>query len=351
MLDSLGLVNLRVIERLQLELGPGMTVFVGDNAQGKTSILEGVCLLLRLSSPRARQWRDCVRFGADGLAVRGSVDGRTQRVIWRGARRELEIDGEAVARPADYLRRSALLVWMGSEDLRLVRGPAEGRRRYLDFLGEQLLPGYRAARQGYEAARLRRNRLLKRGQLGAELAAFTGELLRHGEALMALRAELVARLRAPAAAGLRRLGAGADEVLELEYRRGADADFAGHLLRRREAERARGATLVGPHRDEVELRLGGRAAAEFASEGQQRSLALALKLAQGRLLEELDRRPPLWLVDDVFGELDAGRRHALLAEFSATSPGQQLVTTTSLNWMEPGAFQPGAVLEVRAGRV
>lgn len=348
MLSSLSIRQFRIIDRLQLELDQGMTVFVGDNAQGKTSVLEAVCLLLRLSSPRAKQVRQCIRHDCEGFALRGQWQGIEHGFIQRGPKRELYQEQVLVAKSAEYLSSSGLLVWLGSEDLALVRSAAEHRRRYLDFLGAQLLPGYRGAKYGYEKARMHRNRLLKDGVQSSALDAFTGELIRHGKELMQLRASLVKRLQEPALQALTRLGS-THEQLTLRYLPGAEQDFAAHLQARSEAELRRGQTLVGPHRDDVELLLNNCLAADFASEGQQRSIAIALKIAQGRLLEEYAGVQPIWLIDDVFGELDVGRRHAFLQEFSSES--QQLVTTTNLHWLEKQEKLETRMISLRNGAI
>lgn len=338
-LRSLQLRDFRCFPSLRAELGPGTTLFHGDNAQGKTSLLEGVCVLLRLQSPRASALGDCVRFAEKAFALGGVLaapDGDNElRVQHRESGRKLSVDGENQRNAADYLRHSGLVVWMANDDLALVRGGAGDRRRYLDFMGAQLFPGYRSALRACEKALRSRNFLLKRDAAPrwGEIDAFTRILAEQGRVVTACRRQLVDAL-APFAEGAQGDISGRNEKLELAYRpaSGPDDDLAAELLARREEEFRKRQTVAGPHRDDLLLALEGRPAAKFASEGQQRTAALALKLAQGRLFLERGRAAPLLLVDDIFGELDPARRNALMAAWPEES--QKLITTTHLDWLD-----------------
>lgn len=338
-LTALRAQNFRCFTVLECALGAGATVFVGDNAQGKTSVLEAVCVLLRLQSPRASQLGEMARFGQAGFGLSGDLKltNGTQHQLtfqWEAGQRRLAVKREPVARPAAYLEQSAVLVWMGHDDLALVRGPGETRRRYLDFLGTQLFPGYRTALLAYEKALRSRNRLLKEGGARpAELAAYTAPLLEHGMALTQWRRDIVTALQPHAMAAHAAISEVAGEDLTLIYQPSAGEDFAAALAARAEEEARRGLTLVGPHRDELTLLLYDRPAAAYASEGQVRTLALALKLAQSKLLEERWGEPPLFLIDDIFGELDPRRRNALLRALPLAA--QSLITTTRVDWLTP----------------
>jgi DNA replication and repair protein RecF len=178
-----------------------------------------------------------------------------------------------------------------------------------------------------------------------EIAAFDGPLIEHGTALTEARAKLVRELEPHAAAGQRAMS-GAGEELRLEYARGAGENFATALEAGRETDARLRQTGMGPHRDDLVLLLDGRGS-QFASEGQQRSMAVALKLGQARLLEARTGRAPLLLLDDVFGELDLGRRKALLGHLPAGA--QQLITTTHMEWVS--GIAPGRVHRVDHGRV
>jgi DNA replication and repair protein RecF len=200
--------------------------------------------------------------------------------------------------------------------------------------------------RAYERALRSRNRLLKAPRPDwREIAAFDGPLIEHGTALTEMRACMVRDLEPHAAAGQRAIS-GAAEDLRLNYARGGGEDFAAALEEGREMDARLRQTGAGPHRDEVELLLEGRGS-QFASEGQQRSMAIALKLGQARLIEARTGRPPLLLMDDIFGELDLERRNALLRHLPAGA--QQLVTTTHLEWLSGNT--PSRVQRVDHGRV
>jgi len=164
-LRTLNVNQFRCFESLRLELTPGITLFHGNNAQGKTSILEAACVLLRLQSPRTSTLAECIQFSQKAFAVGGNLECRNPvelRMQYRETGRKLLVDGENQKSPADFLRQSALVVWMANDDLSLVRGGGEGRRRFLDFMASQIFPGYRQALKSYEKALRSRNFLLKR---------------------------------------------------------------------------------------------------------------------------------------------------------------------------------------------
>jgi DNA replication and repair protein RecF len=189
-----------------------------------------------------------------------------------------------------------------------------------------------------------RNALLKSAHpRSRELAAYDEPLLRHGSELGLMRARIVERI-APVAAAAHTEISGSGEKLDIFFTPGNEPDFAAHLARSRPQEERLRQTVVGPHRDDVDLFVDGMAAQEYASEGQQRTLALALKLGQARIFAE-QAAPPVLLIDDVFGELDPARRNALLGALAIG--GQKLVTATSLEWREKKESVPTWILRDR----
>jgi len=337
-LRSLNLNQFRCFESLRLELPAGMAIFHGDNAQGKTSILEAACVLLRLQSPRSSALADCIRFGESALAVGGRRAGESPvelRFQYRESGRRLLVDGENQKRAGDYLRYSALVVWMANDDLSLVRGGGDGRRRYLDFMASQLYPAYRPALRAYEKALRSRNFLLKRDAAPKwpEIDAYTRMLDEHGREITACRRRLIEGLELHVAKAQGEIGGGGETLaLEYESASGEEDDLAATLLARRDEEFRRRQTVAGPHRDDFSLHLNGMPVGKFASEGQQRTTALALKLGQTHLFLESRDEPPVMLIDDIFGELDPGRRNALMAAWPGAS--QKLITTTHLDWLD-----------------
>jgi DNA replication and repair protein RecF len=244
--------------------------------------------------------------------------------------RELTLDSKPQSKSEDYLS-VARITWFANSDLELVKGSGSVRRRFLDFLGVQSVPGYRKALRDYERTLRSRNALLKEGRPRREVLAFDSPLIEAGEVLVNARralVEAITPLAQTACAGI----SGAADALTLVYVPGCAEPFAESLAASRGEEERLRQTVRGPHRDDLEISLNGLKASAFGSEGQQRSIVLALKIAQARHLEALHEKPPVLLLDDIFGELDAARRNRLLSSLPADA--QTIITTTFLDWAE-----------------
>ena len=343
-------MDFRCFASLDLEVPVEGAILIGDNAQGKTSVLEAICTLVRLHSPRTHRMGTLGRVGSKGFGIAGDPWGSERQVRHSRDGLVLQVEGETRPSQASYLDDGGLVVWMGNEDLELVRGPGEGRRRYLDFLGAQIDPHYRRSWSRYRRALRAKNLLLKEGRpRDAEIVSYEEILVEHGTVLMEARARLVLEL-APLAAAAQCEISGRDEPLTIRYLPASGPDVRESLLQAREREMRLRQAVVGPHRDELDLRLHGMPAADFASEGQQRTLALALKLAQGKLLEQRGGKPPIYLMDDIFGELDPGRRNALMNHLPPRA--QKWITTTHLDWLkETPALAAIARFQVSGGNV
>ena len=325
-------MDFRCFASLDLDVPAEGAILTGDNAQGKTSILEALCVLVRLHSPRTHRLATVARVGSKGFGIAGDPWGSERQVRYSREGMVLKVDEETRPSQTRYLEDGGLVVWMGNEDLELVRGPGEGRRRYLDFLGAQIDPAYRRSWSRYRRALRAKNLLLKESRpRDAEILSYEEILVEHGSVLMEARARLIEEL-APLAAEAQRAVSGKDEPLTLNYLPASGPDLRESMLQARERETRLRQAVVGPHRDELDLRIHGMPAADFASEGQQRTLALALKLAQGKLLERRGGKLPIYLMDDIFGELDPGRRNALMNHLPPLA--QKWITTTHLDWMQ-----------------
>ena len=347
MLTRIRLHQIRCFGTVELALEPGgLTVFTGANAQGKTTLLEAICVLMRLQSPRAGSMAELVQVGEAAAAIEGDFASHLLRVVLGDGRRTV-VDGQVVGRAAAYLRESGLVVWMGNDDIQLVRGGGEGRRRFLDFAASQLVPGYLDALRAYERALRARNFLLKSNEPDSrQLAAYASQMVVHGAAVTAGRCELIARL-APQAAAAQHEISQANDTLAVSYADGSPGGLATALDASAAEERRRRVTVVGPHRDDLVLDLHGMTASAYASEGQQRTIALALKVAQARVLAAATGVWPILLLDDIFGELDPDRRHRLLVALPVDA--QKLATTTSLAWLDPAETGPTRIWKVAAG--
>ncbi len=342
--------DFRCFSSLAFEPGPDFNYIVGANAQGKTSLLEAICVLLRLTSPRSLTLAPLIRHEQTAFSLRG-IFGDTQLDVRSGPDgRELALNETPQASSGDYLA-TAGAVWFGNTDLEVVSGSGEGRRRFLDFLGAQMEPLYRKHLRAYERAVRSRNRLLKQSPVPRrELAAWDAPFFESGGLLQMLRANLVRELspRALLAHAAIRLPAGeGSEQLGLEYVPSGGLDLVSALVDSAEQEARLGQTVVGPHRDDLRVTLNRRSAAEFGSEGQQRTIVLALRLAQADLIAASRMAPPVLLIDDIFGELDLARRNALVSALPAGA--QKFVTATSLAWLDPS--MTGATWRIEGGIV
>jgi DNA replication and repair protein RecF len=344
-LERLELVDYRSYAAARLELGPGVRVLVGANAQGKTNLLEAVHYLAVGSSHRVHADAPLVRAGADAAVIRAGArleEGRALTVeleLRPAGRNRARLNGQPQQRVRDAIGQIRSVLF-APEDLLLVRGDPGDRRRFLDDLLGQRRPAYLATKAEYDRVLRQRNALLKsshHGRGGAQetLETWTQALVRTGAALLAARIAVVHALSGPAALAYGELvtgapGGKADAEVGLAYElstgRVIPADpaegvpdpqpLAVELREGLEAvarsELDRGITLAGPHRDELRLSLGSLPAKGYASHGESWSLALALRLASREVLHEIGEEP-IVLLDDVFAELDEGRRKMLAA--------------------------------------
>jgi DNA replication and repair protein RecF len=321
--------HFRCFEQCELEFAPNTNFIIGPNARGKTSILEGVCILLRLQSPRVSTLARVIQHDRRGFVTDGFFGQRHLQFYYSRERKKLALDGVEQSTAREWLQ-IARVMWFGNEDIEIVRGAAEQRRRFLDFVAAQRDPGYAQTLRAYQHALRSRNHLLKQPTLRwREIAAFDVPLLEHGAALTQARRELLTLLQNASEPAHLEIS-GRSEVLRLDYVPGTGEDFAAALgAARAEDARLRQST-VGPHRDDVRFFING-VSTDDASEGQQRTLVLALKAGACRLLEQHFGVPPVLLIDDIFGELDSARRNALLAALPAAA--QRIITTTQLQWI------------------
>ena len=335
-LAHLRLRDFRNYTRLDADFEPGFHLLLGHNAQGKTNILEALHLLATLRSFRGVGSPAMVRHGQPGWFVGGRAIGTSThdvRIYWSSRERRLTLDQQPIKRLTDYLGTFRTVAFC-TEDLALVKGAGRGRRRFMDFLLTQTVPGYLSLLQRYTRAVRARNALLKRKPIDeASLGSFTAEVIQLGNQLIAHRHDLMPGLAPRIQAAHKRIAPNGEE-LRVELIPSVKKDFTAELELTRDRERKYGATIIGPHRDEIALLLHDRSAADYASEGQKRTIAIALKIAQAEHLTEIHGAPPVLLIDDVMGELDEHRRQGFLPllEQCGSGRGQVFMTCTEENW-------------------
>ena len=367
---ELRLRHFRNYTALDLSFDDGISVFVGDNGEGKTNLLEGVYYLALLRSFRCHRVRALQQWGADGFYAaarlrrsRADATGPGRIEVSFGERRKLRVDGQDVSRTSDFINQF-LCVALAPEDIALVKGAAGERRRFLDILLSQLDPSYLAALREFTSALKARNVILREiGRYGeSSLAAYDDLVVRHGAAVTAARAAFVEELAECMNRDLVPALAPPVKPVQIEYQsavtraagkrqdKWAFAEAYGRILARTaERDRREGHTTRGPHRDDLGLSLAGEPLSEYGSEGQCRIVSLMLRLAAGDLLlNSSDRKEEVvFLVDDVMGELDPTRQEAFFRALSRRGRQIFLACTEIPSWLPDEA----AIYHVQRGTV
>lgn len=342
-----------------LAIPEGGLVLFGANGQGKTSLLEAVAYPVLFRSFRTAQDAEVVRFGEAGFTVALDFEaGGTRRAVasgfWvAGRRRRHSLDGAPLARVVDGTGAWLAVAFL-PHDVRLAGGPAAERRQFLDRTLSLADPRYLRALARYRSALARRNAALRQRR-GDVARAFEGALARAGAVVVATRLAWVAGRRERFTREMIALGeTGAEASLGYQGDAAlADPDaWPAALDAARARDEAQGATTVGPHRHDVELRLDGHPLREFGSAGQQRTAAIALKLLELDTIEAAAGETPVLLLDDTFAELDADRQARLAVRLFAKRSVQVLVTSPRADELPPGLDLPVWVVErgkVRCG--
>ncbi|MFD4240020.1 DNA replication/repair protein RecF [Streptomyces sp. NPDC058525] len=372
--SHLSLADFRSYARAEVPLDPGVTAFVGPNGQGKTNLVEAIGYLSTLGSHRVSSDAPLVRMGAERAVIRAAVTQGERRQLVElelnpGRANRARINRSSQVKPRDVLG-IVRTVLFAPEDLALVKGDPGERRRFLDEIVTARSPRMAAVRSDYERVLKQRNTLLKSAAMArrhggrsmdlSTLDVWDQHLARAGAELLAQRLDLIATLLPLADKAYEQLAPGGGP-LGLAYRSSAGEPVDSGAARSREAvyevllaalaqvrkqEIERGVTLVGPHRDDLLLRLGELPAKGYASHGESWSYALALRLASYELLRSEGAEPVL-ILDDVFAELDTRRRERL-AELVA--PGEQVLVTAAVDDDVPGVLT-GTRFGVSGGEV
>lgn len=365
--NKLELKNFRNIEQAAVEFTDGVNILLGSNAQGKTNLLEAIYTASTGKSFRAAKEAELMRFGCDHASISLEfTDTRRQRLdikYMAGRRRQIEINQNKITKLSDMVGRFRCVLFC-PEHLSLIKGAPAERRAFLDEAISQLRPMYLVALTKYEKILKQRNTLLRNAQ---EDRATFGETIGYWSEALAHEAAILSRFRESYAAQVQNFMQSCfvqmsektgktDEVPTLLYRGSSEQEsyqdlketkekYVRLLTNNVEREIFAGTTLYGVHKDDLEICLGGKPARQFASQGQQRSLALALKLAEGEISKKESGEYPVFLLDDVLSELDFARREYLIEEIK----DKQVIMTTCE--IRDEAYSGANIIRVKDGRI
>ncbi len=366
-LNTLNLLNFRNYTTLTFKPGEGLNFLFGFNAQGKTNLVESIYFLATARSYRSNRDQDLLRWESQYFKVHGLITNRSRQTeleidYQENGKKTVKLSGVKQSRLPDYLG-SLSVVLFSPEELAIVKGSPRERRRFLDMQISQLSKSYAFLLIQYYKILSQRNMLLKscreKPQNKGQLEVWDSQLIANGSKILAKRFEIIKKLAFLARSSHRKIAAG-KENLEIKYLCSLQAkpdmaleeienSFRVKLEELRQEEIGRGLTLAGPHRDDLVFYLNGSDVKSFGSQGQQRSTALSLKLAELELHYAVSGDYPVLLLDDVLSELDSLRRHYLLA--SVQDKVQTFITATNLEHIDQRIIADAKVFMVDAGKL
>lgn len=350
-INSLKLKNFRNIENINIENFQEMNVICGENAQGKTNILEAIWLFTGAKSFRQVKDNLFIKFNEEkaineinfiscGIENSAKMEIKEKRIA--------EINGIILKSPT-MLAENFKAVVFSPNDLGIVNnGPAE-RRRFLDIAIGQLYPSYIEILKGYIRAVSQRNKTIKDykydNSLSIMLDVFEKEIAEKGKKIISFRKKYIKLLKEFTSKIYNNFSSG-KETLEIEYIYSADSDFEKILLEKRKEDMFSGVTSVGPHRDDIDFKINGVSARNFASQGQRRSVALSLKLAEAEVIKKYAEEYPVFLLDDVMSELDPERQNYILNHINGI---QSFITCCDPSNIKN--LKKGKIINIKNGKV
>ena len=356
-LKSIELNNYRNCEHLSLDLDHDKIIIIGKNAQGKTNILESVYYLSSLKSPRTTNIKDFVKFDADYFNIRGvlnksETDIELEVEYFLDKRKTVKLNGLKTT-PKNY-KTAFSTVLFSTEDLRLLRGTPQDRRDWLDSAISQIYPIHDERLTKYNKIRVQKNNLLKEEILNNDLLdVFNEQLVITGSNIILTRQKFISELKKHALNKYREISS--NEQFDFEY------SFPHHdseeivqalreeLKNRRAEEIARRQTCVGPHRDDIYFYINGNDSTKFASQGQHRTIVLALKLGEIELIRQKKGYSPILLLDDVLAELDDIRQNYLLKSISEET--QTIITSVDTLLFEDSFLRNVKIYNIKNGEI
>ena len=365
-LKGITLQNYRNYEALELDTDRKVNLFIGPNAQGKTNLLESIFVLALTKSHRTSKDKELIGWNGKEASIHGEVEKRygnvTLDLVYSGQGKKAKINGLEQRKLSGFVG-TMNVVMFAPEDLEIVKGAPSIRRRFLDMEIGQVQPGYLYTLQQYAKVLVQRNNYLKSAGPGqaqnALMEVWNMQLAEHGVKIMKKRKQFIEKLKTWAAAIHSGITAGGEE-LSVTYRPSFEMageedesvlfeQFMIKLAQVKDQEYRRGVTLAGPHRDDMAFHINGKEAQVYGSQGQQRTTALSLKLAEIELIREEIGEYPLLLLDDVLSELDQHRQTQLIETFQGKV--QTFITATGLESVNTSRLSDAGIYRVEGGRV
>lgn len=353
---SINLKDYRNYELLNIELSDKTNIIYGDNAQGKTNILESMYVGATTKSHRGSKDKELIRFGCDEahikmIVCRNDIDYRIDMHIKKNKAKGIAVNGIPLKRSVE-LFGIVNMVFFSPEDLNIIKnGPAE-RRRFLDSEICQLSRLYMIELANYNKVVAQRNKLLKEisfsGRMADTLEIWDEQMVRYGTSIISERKKFISRLNDILSEIHQNLTGGKEQILITYEPNVSEEAFSEELKAGRERDLRFGQSYTGPHRDDFCVRVNDIDIRKYGSQGQQRTAALSLKLAEIRLVEEEIHDTPVLLLDDVLSELDGSRQNYLLQSIHSI---QTLITCTGLDEFVENHFEANSVFQVVEGSV
>lgn len=351
-LQTLNLKNFRNYTEANVECDPRLNIIYGKNAQGKSNLLEAINYLTTASSQRVNSDSELVMWGAKNFRLEGLIQkatGPLHLTITFAEKKTITLNGQQVSKIGELLGKVNTVLF-APEDLNIVKGGPQERRRFLDDLLVQLSPQYHYFLLQYSKVLFQRNNLLKMlrdgNKVNDQLEVWDEQLVQLGSRVMAKRLEIIGKLN-PLSAAIHYSLSGRKEQIDLKYCSNAYPNFSEKLFKARKEEIRRGITLIGPHRDDIDITFDGISLRVYGSQGQQRTASLSLKLGQLELLRQETGEEPILLLDDVLSELDQERSNLLLKQ--VVPKVQTFLTTTDIHFLHILENIPHKLLPVDKG--
>ena len=369
-LKKLKLVNFRNYPDFEQNFDHLKTIIIGQNAQGKTNILEAINILATSQSDRAEKDNDLVSWDSEHALIFADIENKESKLdialqINTSGRRKLKINGVSKKAPQADLLGNFFAVLFSCEDLYMIKGSPSTRRQWIDSVLSQLNPAYHKTLQTYQKSITQKNAALKRAQeerlskktAKEQIDIWNEQIVSLGSQIIHTRLTFLEEIK-PIAYEFQRNISKQTEELSLEYKstvtQNLDIDhiktvFIQSLENSFETEFIRGQSLVGPHRDDLTILINKKEAKSFASQGQQRSIVLAIKLSELKVIENRKGEIPVLLLDDVFAELDEDRQDFLLHNLPENI--QIFLTTTHISNLQKDLLEGAQILEVKNGKI